>query len=61
MASVSVGLGSKERPRNGTGTVFYPHEIGARVIFFVAIFFAPEPHGNACYVLGYILIKFVLL
>ena len=30
LASVSVGLGSKERPRNGTGTVFCPHEIGAR-------------------------------
>ena len=24
------GLGSKERPRNGTGTVFCPREIGAR-------------------------------
>ena len=30
VASVSVGLGSKERPRNGTGTVFCPREIGAR-------------------------------
>ena len=30
IASVSVGLGSKERPRNGTGTVFCPREIGAR-------------------------------
>ena len=29
IASVSVGLGSKERPRNGTGTVFCPREIGA--------------------------------
>ena len=31
IASVSVGLGSKERPRNGTGTVFCPREVGARV------------------------------
>ena len=30
IASVSVGLGSKERPRNRTGTVFCPLEIGAR-------------------------------
>ena len=30
IASVSVGLGSKERPRNGTGLVFCPCEIGAR-------------------------------
>ena len=30
IASVSVGLGSKESPRNGTGTVFCPREIGAR-------------------------------
>ena len=30
IASVSVGLGSKERPRNGTGNVFCPREIGAR-------------------------------
>ena len=30
IASVSVGLRSKERPRNGTGTVFCPREIGAR-------------------------------
>ena len=26
-----MGLGSKERPRNGTGTVFCLHKIGARV------------------------------
>ena len=25
-----LGVGSKERPRNGTGTVFCPREIGAR-------------------------------
>ena len=31
IASVSVGLGSKERPRKGTGTVFCPRKIGARV------------------------------
>ena len=30
IARVFVGLGSKERPRNGTGTVFCPREIGAR-------------------------------
>ena len=30
IASVSVGLWSKERPRNGTGTVFCPRKIGAR-------------------------------
>ena len=30
IASVSVGLGSKERPRNGTGTVFCPREMGAK-------------------------------
>ena len=30
IASVSVGLGSKESPRNGTGTVFCPREIGTR-------------------------------
>ena len=30
ITSVSVELGSKERPRNGTGTVFCPREIGAR-------------------------------
>ena len=30
IASVSVGLGSKERPWNGTGTVFCSREIGAR-------------------------------
>ena len=30
IASVSVGLGSKERPRNETGTVFCSREIGAR-------------------------------
>ena len=30
ISSVSVGLGSKERPRNETGTVFCPRKIGAR-------------------------------
>ena len=30
IASVSVRLRSKERPRNGTGTVFCPRKIGAR-------------------------------
>ena len=30
IASVSVGLGSKERPRNGTGMVFCSREVGAR-------------------------------
>ena len=30
IAIVSVVLGSKERQRNGTGTVFCPHEVGAR-------------------------------
>ena len=28
IASISVGLGGKERPRNGTGTVFCPRKIG---------------------------------
>ena len=30
IASVPVGLGSKERPRNGTGKVFCPRKTGAR-------------------------------
>ena len=30
IASVSVGLGSKERPRNGTGMVVCPRKIGVR-------------------------------
>ena len=30
IASVSLGLGTEKRPRNGTGTVFCQHEIGAR-------------------------------
>ena len=30
IASVSVGLETKERPRNGTGTVFCQRGIGAR-------------------------------
>ena len=42
IASFSVGLGSKERPRKGTGMVFCPREIGARAN-------SPEPHENACY------------
>ena len=33
IASVSVGLGSKERPRNGTGTVFCPREMGREPSF----------------------------
>jgi len=50
IASISVGLGSKERPRN--------RKNGARAIFsgrqniedpIPWSFFASRPHGNACY------------
>ena len=48
IASVSVGLGSKERPRNGTGTVFCPREIivGARAKVRKRVGEGKE--GNAC-------------
>ena len=37
VASVSVWFRSKERPRNGI------------CLLFLKLFFAPKPHGNACY------------
>ena len=57
VASVSVGFGSKERPKKGIFGVF-PREKwgehhfsrGAKHENPVSLtFFAPQPHGNACY------------
>ena len=45
VASVSVGLGSKERPKNG----ILPSRNWGESQNKKQEFFVPEPHGNACY------------
>ena len=64
VASVSVWFRSKERPRNGI-LGFGRARNETRAIFRAVFdsrssFFAPKPHGNACYA-GYKTINALLL
>ena len=46
VASISVGFRSKKRPRN---VIFGTRAIFRAVFDSRSSFFAPKPHGNACY------------
>ena len=47
VASVSVGFGKNERPRNGIFAVLPARKMGRKLEKLHL--FAPQPHGNACY------------